>query len=153
MKYKLTTAVLAALLLTGCADDAAKRSVDTMSEGAAVPGSAEDFRNSVTDRVYFAYNQHGIDGEADAILAQQAGWLKQYPNVAAVIEAHADERGTREYNLALSEKRGQATLRALRKHGVTNSLRVNAVGKDRPVTEGSDENAYRANRVAITLPE
>jgi peptidoglycan-associated lipoprotein len=151
MKYKLGSAVLAALLLTGCADDVSQNGIDTMSEGAAIPGSPEDFRNSVNDRVYFAYNQHGIDGEANAILAQQADWLKQYPNAGATIEGHADERGTREYNLALSEKRAMGAMRALQKHGVANALRTTALGKDRPVVEGNSEEARRANRVAITL--
>ncbi len=121
--------------------------------GAAVPGSRADFLQSVTaDRVYFDTDEYGIDAEDRAILDSQVAWLQRNPNVRVTIEGHADERGTREYNLALGDRRANAAKNYLASRGIDASrLAVISWGKERPVAEGSDESAWAQNRRAVTV--
>ena len=119
----------------------------------AIPGSRADFLQNVTaDRVYFDTDEYAIDGEDRAILDSQATWLQRNPNVRVTIEGHADERGTREYNLALGDRRANAAKNYLASRGVSPS-RMNVIswGKERPVAEGSDESAWSQNRRAVTV--
>jgi peptidoglycan-associated lipoprotein len=119
----------------------------------AIPGSRADFLQNVTaDRVYFATDEYAIDAEDRAVLDSQATWLQRNPNVRVTIEGHADERGTREYNLALGDRRANAAKNYLASRGV-NPSRMNVIswGKERPVAEGSDESAWAQNRRAVTV--
>ena len=154
MKFNISTALLAtALLATGCANNTDGQDGGGISDGPAVPGSSQDFRNSVNDRVHFGYDKSDISSEASTTLSEQSAWLKQYPNVNVTLEGHADVRGTREYNLALSEKRAINTKHALRAAGVeAGRMDTNALGKDQLVAEGDNEETHQANRVVITQP-
>ncbi len=121
--------------------------------GRAVPGSQEDFVASVAaDRVFFATDQFDIDGEDQATLRSQAGWLARYPQVRVTVEGHADERGTRDYNLALGERRANAAKNYLASLGVDASrITTISYGKERPDAIGSDESAWARNRRAVTV--
>ncbi|AEI37934.1 MAG: peptidoglycan-associated lipoprotein Pal [Zymomonas mobilis subsp. pomaceae] len=117
-----------------------------------VPGSHADFLRQVgTDMVHFATDKYDLDSTATAILDREIRWLKKYPNVHVSIEGHCDERGTREYNLALGEKRADAVHDYLAKGGVANSISVISYGKERPLALGSDEEAWAQNRRAVTV--
>ncbi|HUC12000.1 MAG TPA: peptidoglycan-associated lipoprotein Pal [Stellaceae bacterium] len=119
--------------------------------GAVVPGSQQDLAQTAGDRVFFAFDRSDISPEAQQTLQRQAEWLQRYPNVTATIEGHCDERGTREYNLALGERRANAAKQVLVAAGVSPSrLSTISYGKDRPVVPGSNEEAWAQNRVAIT---
>ena len=117
-----------------------------------VPGSQQDLEASAGDRVFFAFDRADISPEARQILARQADWLRRYPNVAVTIEGHCDERGTREYNLALGERRAQAAKNVLVASGIPAS-RISTIsyGKERPAVVGSSEESYAQNRRAVTV--
>jgi peptidoglycan-associated lipoprotein len=117
----------------------------------ALPGSQQDLEASAGDRVFFAFDRSDITPEAQEILARQADWLRRYPNVTVTIEGHCDERGTREYNLALGERRAQAAKNVLVASGIPAS-RISTIsyGKERPAVVGSSEEAYAQNRRAVT---
>ncbi|WP_239804752.1 peptidoglycan-associated lipoprotein Pal [Croceicoccus hydrothermalis] len=117
------------------------------------PGSQQDFVNSVaSDRVFFDTDEFNIDSADQATLRSQAQWLMQYPNKRITIEGHADERGTREYNLALGERRANAARNYLVSLGIP-ATRITTVsyGKERPVAMGSNEQAWAQNRRAVTV--
>lgn len=121
--------------------------------GAVVPGSREDFLRSVTsDTVNFGLDMYDIDPQARAILDTQAQWLARYPNVRVTIEGHADERGTREYNLALGDRRANAAKNYLAARGI-DAGRISTIsyGKERPAALGSDEASWAQNRRAVTV--
>ncbi len=122
-------------------------------DGTIVPGSDADFKRSVTSNtVHFGLDQYDIDPEARAILDSQAAWLQRYPNVRITIEGHCDERGTREYNLALGDRRANAAKNYLAARGVTaDRMTVISYGKERPAALGSDEASYAQNRRAVTI--
>ncbi|KUR78469.1 peptidoglycan-associated lipoprotein Pal [Novosphingobium sp. Fuku2-ISO-50] len=118
-----------------------------------VPGSQADFLASViSDTVHFEYDKYSIDPESEGILRSQAQWLARYPGRAVTIEGHCDERGTREYNLALGERRANAAKNYLIGLGV-DAGRISTVsyGKERPVALGSDEASWAKNRRAVTI--
>lgn len=116
-----------------------------------IPGSAEDFRVSVGDRVFYDYDQYSLRADARATLDKQAAWLKQYPNVRVMVDGNADERGTREYNLALGARRAAAAKDYLVSLGVAGT-RIDTVsyGKERPIATGADEASFAQNRNAHT---
>lgn len=116
------------------------------------PGSIPDFVNRVGDRVFFDYDSSVIDSEAQSTLDAQAAWLKQYGDYSITVEGHCDERGTREYNLALGERRSAAAKNYLVSLGVPAS-RVSTIsyGKERPAVVGSDEGSWAQNRRAVTV--
>ena len=115
------------------------------------PGSQQDLAATAGDRVFFAYDQTDISSEGQQILQRQADWLRRYPNVSVTIEGHADERGTREYNLALGERRATAVKNVLVAAGIPASrIQTISYGKERPIVTGSSEESYAQNRVAIT---
>ena len=120
--------------------------------GAPRPGSAEDFAVNVGDRVFFDFDKYDLSAEGRATLQKQAVWLRRYPAVTVTIEGHADERGTREYNLALGERRANSVREYLRALGVEpNRMRTISYGKERPVALGSNEEAWKQNRRAVTV--
>jgi peptidoglycan-associated lipoprotein len=118
-----------------------------------VPGSRADLiAQAGTDTVHFATDSSDIDSEAQGILTRQAAWLAKYPNVQVTIEGHCDERGTREYNLALGDRRANAAKNFLVNAGVPASrISVISYGKERPVALGSDEASWAQNRRAVTV--
>jgi peptidoglycan-associated lipoprotein len=116
-----------------------------------LPGSQQDLEASAGDRVFFAFDRSDITPEAQEILARQADWLRRYPNVTVTIEGHCDERGTREYNLALGERRAQAAKNVLVASGIPASrITTISYGKERPAVVGSSEESYAQNRRAVT---
>ncbi|HEX8640970.1 MAG TPA: peptidoglycan-associated lipoprotein Pal [Allosphingosinicella sp.] len=126
---------------------------ETGTPGAAVPGSRADFLQSVpSDRVFFGFDSFSLDAEGRATLDSQAQWLAANPNVNVTIEGHADERGTREYNLALGDRRANAARDYLQSRGVApGRMQTISWGKERPAVEGSNEYAWSQNRRAVTV--
>lgn len=120
---------------------------------AVVPGSQRDFLAKVrSDRILFDTDRYNVDTDDQVTLQSQAQWLAQYPAKQAIIEGHADERGTRDYNLALGERRANAAKNFLVSLGISEQrLRVVSYGKERPDALGSDENAWAQNRRAVTV--
>ena len=117
------------------------------------PGSRADFLQSVpADRVFFALDSFAIDAEDRATLDAQASWLTRYPDVRVTIEGHADERGTREYNLALGDRRANAARDYLQSRGIA-PARMTTIswGKERPQNPASNEEAWAQNRRAVTV--
>ncbi len=118
------------------------------------PGTEEDFLVAVQNRVFFDTDRHDLNAEAREVLARQAAWLKRYGNIAVLIEGHADERGTREYNLALGARRAASVKDYLISLGISpNRLRTISYGKDKPMAPGSNTAAWRLNRRSVTLLE
>jgi peptidoglycan-associated lipoprotein len=174
MKKSLTIAALATALVlsAGCAkkkpadlppppgsgagmgaDGSGAGAGSGMVGGAVVPGSRADFLQSVTaDRVFFATDSHTVDAEGRAVLDTQVAWLQRNPGVRVTIEGHADERGTREYNLALGDRRANAAKNYLASRGIPESrMATISWGKERPDAVGSDESAWARNRRAVTI--
>lgn len=120
----------------------------------AAPGTQADFVVNVGDRVFFGYDQYDLSQEARDTLGRQANWLAQYANLRITVEGHADERGTREYNLALGERRANAVKNYLIALGV-DAGRVTTVsyGKERPAVPGSNDTAWSQNRRGVTVVE
>jgi len=159
-----TLLVAASLALSACAKKAPAElppppAPTTSTEGpsamqGAVPGSQADFAAQMMgrDTVYFDTDKYNIDADDQAALAQQAQWLAKYPAKRATIEGHCDERGTRDYNLALGERRANAAKNYLVSLGVDASrLSTISYGKERPVALGSDEASWTKNRRAVTV--
>jgi peptidoglycan-associated lipoprotein len=115
------------------------------------PGSVEDFRVSVGDRVFFGYDRFDLSTEARAVLERQAAWLRRYPNVRVLVAGNCDERGTREYNLALGARRAAAARDFLVSLGIDGG-RIESVsyGKERPLDARANEEAWSVNRNAHT---
>ncbi|HEY7977595.1 MAG TPA: peptidoglycan-associated lipoprotein Pal [Rhizomicrobium sp.] len=116
-----------------------------------VPGSAEDLRVNVGDTVHFDYDAYNITDEDRSVLQRQAAWLAKYPSVRVTIEGHCDERGTREYNLALGARRANSVKEYLVSVGVSaGRLDTISYGKERPICTESDEGCYAQNRRGVT---
>jgi peptidoglycan-associated lipoprotein len=115
------------------------------------PGSLQDFVISAGDRVYFEFDSYDLRPEAQQTLAQQAQWLNRYPNVWVIIEGNTDERGTREYNLALGARRANTVRDFLVARGVApGRIQTVSYGKEQPIAPGSDEESWAKNRNART---
>jgi peptidoglycan-associated lipoprotein len=153
----------ASLIITGCASTKRDLPQPPLNSGqgagamgtnqGAIPGSQEDFVASVAaDRVFFDTDRFDIDSEDATTLASQAEWLKRYPNVRVTIEGHCDERGTRDYNLALGERRANAAKNYLASLGIA-AARISTIsyGKERPDALGSDEASWARNRRAVSI--
>jgi peptidoglycan-associated lipoprotein len=159
MSLRLLSAFAALLLLAAC-ESSSQNAGDANATGnnagtsasRIVPGSNEDLKQNVGDRVFFDYNKWNVRADQRAVLDRQAEWLKRFPQVTVTVEGHADERGTREYNLALGAKRAAAAKNYLVAAGI-NPNRVDTIsyGKERPEAQGSNEEAYRQNRRAVTV--
>jgi peptidoglycan-associated lipoprotein len=112
-----------------------------------LPGSVQDFVINAGDRVYFDFDAYSIRQDAQNILAQQAGWLSRYPMVRVRIEGNCDERGTREYNLALGARRANSVREFLVAHGISGDrIATVSYGKERPIDSGTGEDAWSHNR-------
>jgi peptidoglycan-associated lipoprotein len=120
--------------------------------GSVRPGSLADFQQNIGDRVFFDLDQHTLSYEGQETLAKQADWIKQYsPNSQIVVEGHCDERGTREYNIALGARRAVSARNFLVSKGLNaGNIKAVSFGKERPAVEGSDEGAWAQNRRAVT---
>ena len=171
MFYKFFISIFIVLFVAACATkpkDTADSSgsgssssgSDVSSEGTItettgsgiVSGSQEDLIVNVGDRVFFGYDSSDLDSDALELLQDQVAWLKQNSDVSVTIEGHCDERGTREYNLALGEKRAQAVKNYLIGLGI-NPDRVSTIsyGKERPAVVGSNDGAWAQNRRSVTI--
>ena len=115
-----------------------------------IPGSQEDLIVNVGDRVFFAYDSAELDADAQELLLYQATWFKEHDIQSIIIEGHCDERGTREYNLALGEKRAQAVKNYLNGLAVFPVINTLSYGKERPAVVGSNEGAWSQNRRSVT---
>ena len=125
--------------------------VDGGSLGAATPGSEQDFVVNIGDRIYFDLDSYEVRPDAYPRLDAQVAWLQRYPQVTVRIEGNADERGTREYNFALGARRAEAVRAYLVSRGVMDSrIETISYGKERPIAEGSSEDAWARNRNAHT---
>ena len=166
MKFSSTlkfAALSAALLLGACTHK--QEAVNTAPPPAAppppmaapvtssiVPGSAQDFKVNVGDTVHFALNQYNIEDNDKGTLSKQAAWLARYPAVKLTVEGHCDERGTREYNLALGARRANAVKEYLVAQGVaTGRLETVSYGKERPVCTESGEDCWSQNRRGVSV--
>ena len=145
-------AVLAGLAVTGCASKKPlPNSASELGLNGASPGTAQDFTVNVGDRIFFDTDSSAIRADAQQTLARQAQWLNQYPNYQVTIEGHADERGTREYNIALGARRAAATRDFLVSRGVNQArIRTISYGKERPVATCDDISCWSQNRRAVT---
>ena len=146
----LVAILLAALAMSACAN---KQAADSLaSAGVATPGSQQDFVVNVGDRVFFESDSSELTSQARSTLEKQAQWLRNYRTYAFTIEGHADERGTREYNIALGARRAQAVRDYLIARGVEASrMRTVSYGKERPVAVCNDISCWSQNRRAVTV--
>lgn len=161
MSLKSLTLVVASLLvLSACSSTPSNQGAGAGAGGAGgaaagtqiTPGSDRDFIVNVGDRVFFDFDKYNIRNDQRAQLEKQAAWLKRYPAVMITVEGHADERGTREYNLALSERRANSAKDFLVANGIAaNRVKILPLGKERPVALGHDEASWAQNRRAVTV--
>ena len=122
--------------------------------GPSTPGSAQDFAVNVGDRVFFESDSSDLTSTATATLDRQAAWLQRYPRYSFVVEGHADERGTREYNYSLGARRAQTVRDYLGSRGIaTSRMRTVSYGKERPVAVCNDISCWSQNRRAVTALE
>ncbi|MGE0500900.1 MAG: peptidoglycan-associated lipoprotein Pal [Rhizobiaceae bacterium] len=148
----IVATMVALLTVAGCASKKVPNNAADLGLGAATPGSAQDFTVNVGDRIFFDTDSSVIRADAQQTLAKQAQWLGQYGNYAVTVEGHADERGTREYNLALGARRAAATRDFLVARGVPgNRIRTISYGKERPVAVCDDISCWSQNRRAVTV--
>ena len=126
--------------------------VGNLGPGGGAPGSQQEFLVSVGDRVFFETDSSNLTPTAVATLDKQAQWLNQYRNYRIMIEGHADERGTREYNIALGARRAQSVRTYLASRGIdANRMRTISYGKERPVAVCNDISCWSQNRRAVTV--
>jgi peptidoglycan-associated lipoprotein len=156
---KIAAIAGAAVMMTACAS---KKGPDVVANGgagatggsragSATPGSQEDLEQNAGHRVFFGYDQYTLTPQAQATLARQAAWLKQYPGARVILAGNCDERGTREYNLALGARRAEAARAYLVSLGVDGSrIQTVSYGKERPLDARSTEDAWSVNRNATT---
>jgi peptidoglycan-associated lipoprotein len=145
---RLIAILAAAVAISACA----KQNDQLGLAGAATPGSQQDFVVNVGDRVFFESDSTELSAQSRATLDKQAQWLTQYANYQFTIEGHADERGTREYNIALGARRAQTVREYLVARGVTsNRMRTISYGKERPVAVCNDISCWSQNRRAVTV--
>jgi len=155
---KLASVAAALLLVVGCSS---KKEASTVppaggpsgggTTSSIIPGSAEDFRVNVGDTVHFDFDKYDILENDKTTLQRQATWLGKYPAVRVTVEGHCDERGTREYNIALGARRANAVKEYLVSLGVS-SARVDTIsyGKERPICSESSEDCWAQNRRGVT---
>lgn len=165
MFYKFILSILLAVFISACtttpkdttnssgsgsSESSETSSGSDSSEISITPGSQEDLIVNVGDRIFFDYNSSDLDSDAQELLQDQVAWIKQH-DVSVAIEGHCDERGTREYNLALGEKRAQAVKNYLVRMGVSASkVTTISYGKERPAVVGSNDGAWSQNRRSVT---
>jgi peptidoglycan-associated lipoprotein len=147
--FKLAAVLAVALSMGACAN---KNPLGDAQASVATPGSQQDFVVNVGDRVFFESDQTDLSPQAIATLEKQAQWLQTYNRYAFTIEGHADERGTREYNIALGARRAQSVRTFLASRGIDPSrMRTISYGKERPVAVCNDISCWSQNRRAVTV--
>ena len=169
MFYKFLISMFLVLFISACAtkpkdsadstgsgssgsDSSVEGSITETAGSGIVSGSQEDLIVNVGDRVFFGYDSSELDSDALELLQDQVAWLKQNSNVSVTIEGHCDERGTREYNLALGERRANAAKDYLMTYGISSDrITVLSYGKERPVDSGSNPLAWSKNRRSVTV--
>ena len=162
---RLTTTLLIAAALVATAGCSKKRPAElppapggpppaaATPQDSVAPGSRADFERSVTSNtIHFDLDKFDVNDQSRAILDSQAAWLAKYPNVTVSLEGHCDERGTREYNLGLGDRRANAAKNYLAAHGIApGRISTISYGKERPIALGSDEASWAQNRRAVTI--
>jgi peptidoglycan-associated lipoprotein len=151
--FKLAAVCCCFLALAACSKkNTPDLEAGTGGVGQARPGSEQDFATNVGDRIYFIVDTSDLTPEGQEILTKQAQWLQQYSNVVVQVEGHSDERGTREYNIALSARRATATREFLIAQGI-NPKRISSIayGKERPAALCDAEQCWTQNRRAVTV--
>ena len=144
-------AIMLSLILSACATQKKEAEVQTTIE-AQIQGDVKYLADGVPDRVFFATNESILTTASRDTLRKQAAWLRENSSVNVVLEGHADERGTREYNLALGERRATAAKDYLMTYGISsNRISVISYGKERPVDSGSNPLSWSKNRRAVTV--
>ena len=147
---KFAFALVAVLTIVACANKPGDQA--GLANGTATPGSQQDFVVNVGDRVFFESDQTDLTSTARGTLDKQAQWLQQYNRYSFTIEGHADERGTREYNIALGARRAQTVREYLVSRGIpANRMRTISYGKERPVAVCNDISCWSQNRRAVTV--
>jgi len=146
---KLSIAFLAIFILSGCSS----KKAHTCSMGSGAESSlAADFEKNAGDRIFFAFDKSDISHESKGELQKQVSWLMAHPSTKATIEGHCDERGTREYNLALGERRANSVRHFFKKHGIAcDRIDTISYGKERPAVIGNDPKTLAQNRRAVTV--
>ncbi len=170
MRFRFLSLCAAAVFISACATEPEESSA-TAGTGVAgssstpaaptlnvteapsvTPGSSQDWVANVGDRIFFDFDRSDIRPDSIDTLAKQAAWLKAFPNVTLVLEGHADERGTREYNLALGDRRANSMKEFLVSLGVSpNRLDTISYGKERPAVLGSNDEAWAQNRRSVGI--
>lgn len=146
---KLLSVCALSIMFSACSST--KDAGCSVSQPANTPGSPEDFKSCVKDRVFFDFDRSDISTSAMETVKSQAKWLTMYGCPKVVISGHTDKRGTRDYNLSLGERRANALKMALVNEGVkADRIHVVSYGKEKTVVEGNNERAYAENRVSIT---
>ena len=151
--YNLILVSIFALLLSACATQKAAK-IDSQIQGDVYTGTdtVEYLADGVPDRVFFATNESVLTTASRDTLRKQAAWLRKNSDINVVLEGHADERGTREYNLALGERRANAAKDYLMTYGISSDrISVLSYGKERPVDSGSNPLAWSKNRRSVTV--
>lgn len=160
--------IMAAMFVLAACSTASEEASDTSASGAVAPsapapqvaaaptgpepGSQADLVANIGDRIFFLFDKRNLEPEARATVERWSAWLKTYPQVTVTIEGHADERGTREYNLALGESRANGALEYMQSLGIDSGrIRIVSFGKERPAVLGSNENAYSQNRRSVLV--
>ena len=169
MRFKSLGYVFAAAFLLAACESTPTEQANSGGDGAAnskpkpkrnrppvgfsiTPGSSQDLIVNVGDRVFFGFDKSSVSPASRTVLEKQAAWLKKFGNVRVNLEGHADERGTREYNLALGERRANAAKDFLVALGISpGRIRVISFGKERPVALGHDDSSWKQNRRAVTI--
>jgi peptidoglycan-associated lipoprotein len=155
-KVKGLISIVGLAFLAACECDTSRndRGVEVV-EDESLRGTAADFIANAGDRVFYAFDKSNLSPEAEATLLRQVEWLKHHDSRKVLIEGHCDERGTREYNLGLGERRADSAARFIIEHGVSGDrVRTISYGKDRPIAaQGSQEEIHRMNRVSISVIE
>ncbi len=159
MLLRIFGAVIAMLLIAGCSStpkDTASSTdtgaTSTTVDGPVIGGTQDDLVINVGDRIFFALNSHDLSEDSQDILHDQASWLKQYSDVTLTVEGHCDERGTREYNIALGERRAQSMKNYLIGLGIeAGRISTISYGKERPAVLGSNDAAWTQNRRAVAV--
>ena len=145
--------ILVAILMTACSKNQPNNyGLGVGADGPITPGSEREFSVKVGDTVHFSTDSPELSAEAQQTLSAQAQWLSRYPNYAISIEGHADERGTREYNIALGAQRAAAVKQFLSARGINpGRVRTMSYGRERPVAVCSDISCWSQNRRAVTV--
>ncbi len=161
MRLKLIGALALVALMAACSSDKDAGNAGMTGDQyagshgtatGAAPGTEQDLVQNVGDRVFFPTNHSDLTTEARATLDRQAAWLKKYSSLSITVEGHCDERGTREYNLALGERRADAVKKYLIASGVDASrVQTISYGKERPAVTGNDEASWAQNRRGVTV--